>query len=196
MKKILVLMAVLLSALACEEPNITPKDLLEERRNTILKGNPSAEERRGGNGNGGGGNNPNSPNYNPCAWTQGYTNETAPAETWGITVDTTTCGYVILRWPPQPKFSPVDSCTAAGAYYVATAPIDGGYNTSCAGNLTYSNAYYYLLGSGCSMWPGKEYRILLSYLERDTLEKKLRWHYSEPVQFKTGTRSIFLGTCQ
>ena len=193
MKKTFTIIFVMLLVLACEKSTNKPQQ-------TKIEPVQAAEERRGGNGNGngngGGGNNPNSPNYNPCAWTAEYTNETAPAETWGITVDTTTCGYVILRWPPQPKFSPVDSCTAAGAYYVATAPIDGGYNTSCAGNLTYSNAYYYLLGSGCSMWPGREYRILLSYLERDTLEKKLRWHYSEVVQFKTGTRSIFLGTCQ
>ena len=167
---------------ACEKSEVAPN----ETTTGVL-------DKRGGNG--GGGNNPNSPNYNPCIWVSQYTNATAPQENWGITVDTTVCGFVILRWPAQPKFSPVDSCTAAGAYYVATTPVVGTYNTSCAGNLTYSNAYYYLLGSGCSMWPDKEYRIQLSYLERDTLNKVLRWHYSEVVQFRTGTRAGYLGTC-
>jgi hypothetical protein len=169
---------------SCEKSEITPT----EPTSGVL-------DKRGGNGGGGGGNNPNSPNYNPCSWISQYTNATAPAEVWGITVDTTICGFVILRWPQQAKFSPVDSCTAAGAYYVATTPVVGTYNTSCAGNLTYSNAYYYQLGSGCSMWPDKEYRIYLSYLERDTVNKVLRWHYSEGVQFKTGTRATYLGTC-
>ena len=168
---------------ACEKSDVAPS----QQEIGVL-------DKKGGNG-GGGGNNPNSPNYNPCIWVSQYTNATAPQENWGITVDTTVCGFVILRWPAQPKFSPVDSCTAAGAYYVATTPVVGTYNTSCAGNLTYSNAYYYLLGSGCSMWPDKEYRIQLSYLERDTLNKVLRWHYSEVVQFRTGTRAGYLGTC-
>jgi hypothetical protein len=188
MKKTFTIIFVMLLVLACEKSTNKPQQ-------TKIEPVQAAEERRGGNG--GGGNNPNSPNYNPCAWTAEYTNETAPVENWGITVDTTTCGYVILRWPPQPKFTPVDSCTIAGRYLVATATISGPTTGSpCAGNYTFTNAYYYLLGSGCSMWPGGEYRILLSYLERDTINKVLRWHYSEPVQFKAGTRSIFLGTCQ
>lgn len=153
-----------------------------------------ATEKKGGNG--GGGNNPNSPNYNPCTWISQYTNATAPAENWGITVDTTVCGFVILRWPPQSKFSPVDSCSAAGKYYVATTFVSGiSTGSPCAGNVTSTNSYYYQLGSGCSMWPASEYRILISYLERDTDAKVLRWHYSEPVTVKTGTRATYLGTC-
>ena len=103
---------------------------------------------------------------------------------------------MILRWPAQAKFTPVDSCTVAGKYLVSTTTVSGPTTGSpCAGNVTFSNAYYYLLGSGCSMWPGGEYIIQVSYLERDTLNKVLRWHYSEPVQFRAGTRAQFLGTC-
>jgi hypothetical protein len=143
-----------------------------------------------------GGNNPNTPNYNPCTWVSQYTNATAPQENWGITVDTTVCGFVILRWPAQPKFTPVDSCTAAGKYLVSTTTISGPTTGSpCAGNVTFTNAYYYQLGSGCSMWPGGEYLIQVSYLERDITNKVLRWHYSEPVQFRAGTRASYLGTC-
>jgi len=182
MKHIALILLVLFAS--CEKSQVAPqKEAITTESN----------ERRGGNGNGNGNNNQNT---NPCAWVSGYTNETAPIEEWNITVDTTVCGFVILRWPAQPKFSPVDSCTAAGAYYVATSPVDGTSNTSCAGNLTYTNAYYYQLGSGCSMWPGREYAIVVSYLERDTISKVLRWHYSERVQFKTGVRATFLGTCQ
>jgi hypothetical protein len=181
MKHIALILLVLFAS--CEKSQVAPqKEAITTESN----------ERRGGNGNGNG----NGNNTNPCEWTSQYTNASAPQENWSITVDTTVCGFVILRWPAQPKFSPVDSCTAAGAYYVATSPVDGPSNTSCAGNLTYTNAYYYQLGSGCSMWPGREYAIVVSYLERDTISKVLRWHYSERVQFKTGTRATFLGTCQ
>ena len=170
------------SFVACDKSDVTPSQVTS-----------GVTDKKGGNGGGG---NPNSPNYNPCTWVSQYTNATAPQENWGITVDTTVCGFVILRWPAQPKFSPVDSCTAAGAYYVATTTISG-YTTGspCAGNLTFTNAYYYQLGSGCSMWPGGEYLIQVSYLERDITNKVLRWHYSEPVQFKAGTRASYLGTC-
>jgi hypothetical protein len=179
MKKLALILFVLFAS--CETSEITPSTV--------------SNEKRGGNG-GGGGNNPNSPNYNPCSWTSQYTNATAPQEFWGLTADTSVCGFVIIRWPSQPKFTPVDSCTAAGAYYVATTTVSGFTTGSpCAGNLTYSNAYYYQLGSGCSMWPGGEYIIQISYLERDTTNKVLRWHYSEGIQFKAGTRATYLGTC-
>lgn len=151
-------------------------------------------DKKGGNGSGG--NNPNTPNYNPCTWTSQYTNETVPQEFWGLTADTSVCGFVIIRWPAQAKFSPVDSCTAAGQYLVSTTTISGFTTGSpCAGNVTFTNAYYYQLGSGCSMWPGGEYAINVSYLERDTVNKVLRWHHSEGVRFRAGTRATYLGTC-
>lgn len=174
MKHISILLFVLFAS--CGKTDIQPTNVSNEKR--------------------GGGNNPNSPNYNPCSWTSQYTNATAPQEYWGITVDTSICGFVILRWPAQAKFSPVDSCTAAGQYFVSTNTVSGpstGY--PCAGNVTFTNAYYYQLGSGCSMWSGGEYRIQLSYLERDTTAKVLRWHGSEVIQFKAGTRATYLGTC-
>lgn len=148
----------------------------------------------------GGGNNPNTPGYNPCTWTSQYTTVNNPniLENWNITVDTSVCGFVILRWTAQAKYvAGSDGCTVAGQYYVATAAMDpsGSTGLPCAGNVTPTNSYYYQLGSGCSMWPGKEYRIGLSYVEKDTVNKKLIWHYSQPVQFFTGTRASFLGTC-
>jgi len=166
------------SIIACEKSDTTPSQVTS-----------GVVDKKGGN-------NPNTPNYNPCTWVSQYTNATAPQENWGITVDTTVCGFVILRWPAQPKFTPVDSCTAAGQYLVSTTTISGFTTGSpCAGNVTFTNAYYYQLGSGCSMWPGGEYRIQVSYLERDITNKVLRWHYSEPVQFRAGTRASYLGTC-
>ena len=177
------LMTIGFTITSCEKSEVAPS-------------NTSVLEKRGG----GGGNNPNSPNYNPCTWVSQYTtvNNTSLLENWNITVDTSVCGFVILRWDAQPKFvAGSDGCTIAGQYLVATAALDpsGSTGSPCAGNVTSTNAYYYQLGSGCSMWPGKEYRIGLSYLEKDTVNKKLIWHYSQPVQFFTGTRASFLGTC-
>ena len=173
------------SIVACEKSDVSPV-----QETGVL-------DKRGGNG--GGGNNPNTPGYNPCTWTSQYTTvNNLPQENWNITVDTTVCGFVILRWDAQPKFvAGSDGCTIAGQYLVATAALDpsGSTGSPCAGNVTTTNAYYYQLGSGCSMWPGKEYRIGLSYVEKDTVNKKLIWHYSQPVQFFTGTRASFLGTC-
>jgi hypothetical protein len=183
MKKLIPLLFVF--ALGCDKSDVKP-----------IAEQPQSNERRGGNGNGNG-NGGGGGSTNPCAWTVEYTNAAEPQENWGITVDTTTCGFVILRWPAQPKFSPVDSCTTAGRYYISTTTINGlSTGSPCAGNYTFTNSYYYQLGSGCSMWPGGEYRIGISYLERDTTAKVLRWHYSEGVQFKTGLRATFLGTCQ
>lgn len=184
------LLAFVLTAMifvACEKTDVTPMD----QTSGVL-------DKKGGNG--GGGNNPNTPNYNPCTWVSQYTtvNNTSLLENWNITVDTSVCGFVILRWDAQPKFvAGSDGCTIAGQYLVATAALDpsGSTGSPCAGNVTTTNAYYYQLGSGCSMWPGKEYRIGLSYLEKDTVNKKLIWHYSQPVQFFTGKRASFLGTC-
>ena len=176
------------SIVACEKSDVSPV-----QETGVL-------DKRGGNGGGGGGNNPNTPGYNPCTWTSQYTtvNNTSLLKNCNITVDTTVCGFVILRWDAQPKFvAGSDGCTIAGQYLVATAALDpsGSTGSPCAGNVTTTNAYYYQLGSGCSMWPGKEYRIGLSYVEKDTVNKKLIWHYSQPVQFFTGTRASFLGTC-
>ena len=171
------------SFVACEKSDVTP----DQATSGVL-------DKKGG------GNNPNTPGYNPCTWTSQYTtvNNTSLLENWNITVDTTACGFVILRWDAQPKFvAGSDGCTIARQYFVATAAMDpsGSTGSPCAGNVTSTNAYYYQLGSGCSMWPGKEYRIGLSYVEKDTVNKKLIWHYSQPVQFFTGTRASFLGTC-
>jgi hypothetical protein len=198
MKKILVLMAVLLSALACEEPNTTPKDLLEERRNTILKGNPSAEERRGGNGNGNGGNNPNSPNYNPCANYEIYPVENTPSTDWNFKVDTTICGFVIIRWDAQPGFvAYTDSCSGLyGKYFISVRPVvSDPISEGCAGNYTTTNAYYYQMGSGCSMWPGKEYNIVVYWYYRDVINKKSIGYLSTTYRYKTGSSAPWLSNC-
>lgn len=185
---ILMFLVIVTVFVACEKSDYTPTD----QTTGVL-------DKKGGNGGGGGGNNPNTPNYNPCTWVSQYTTiSNLPQENWGITVDTSVCGFVILRWTAQPKYvAGNDGCTISGKYLVATSPVDpsGGTGSPCAGNITPTNSYYYQLGSGCSMWPGKEYRISLSYLEKDTVAKQLIWHYSETVQFFTGTRAGFLGTC-
>jgi hypothetical protein len=198
MKQILVLMAVLLSAMACEEPNTTPKDLMEERRNTILKGDPSAEERRGGNGNGNG-NGQNSNNTNPCANYEIYPIENAPATDWNFKVDTTICGFVIIRWDAQPGFvAYVDSCNPSlGKYFIGVTPVVyDPISSGCAGNYTTTNAYYYQLGSGCSMWPGKEYRIGISWYKRDVVNSKTIVYSSNLYTYKTGSRTPWLGNCE
>jgi hypothetical protein len=197
MKQILILMAVLLSAMACEEPNTTPKDLMEERRNAILKDNQSAEERRGGNGNGGNGQNSN--NTNPCANYEIYPIENAPATDWNFTVDTTICGFVIIRWDAQPGFvAYVDSCNPSlGKYFIGVTPVVyDPISSGCAGNYTTTNAYYYQLGSGCSMWPGKEYRIGISWYKRDVTNSKTIVYSSNVYTYKTGSRTPWLGNCE
>lgn len=199
MKQILILMAVLLSAMACEEPNTTPKDLLEERRNTILKGNPSAEERRGGNGNGNGnGNGQNSNNTNPCANYEIYPIENAPATDWNFKVDTTICGFVIIRWDAQPGFvAYTDSCSGLyGKYFISVRPVvSDPISEGCAGNYTTTNAYYYQMGAGCSMWPGKEYNIVVYWHYRDVMTKKSIGYSSITYRYKTGSGAPWLNNC-
>jgi hypothetical protein len=131
---------------------------------------------------------------NPCAYTSEYTYANV-GETWNLTVDTSICGFIIMKWDAQPM-TPQDGCTPAGRYMVSVTNISGattGY--PCGGGVSYTNNYYYQLGSGCSMWAGGEYKVMLSYVENDRENKVLRWHFSESVQFKAGTRAKYLNTC-
>jgi hypothetical protein len=142
----------------------------------------------------GGGNNPNTPNYNPCANYVIYPSEYPASTDWNISVDTTTCGFVIIRWDNQPGFIAYnDSCNAVhGKYFVNITP----RATSCAGSAVTTNAFYYQLGSGCSMWPNNTYTVNLTWVKRDTVAQKNIWYTSTAKTFVTGTRATFLGTCQ
>jgi len=144
-------------------------------------------------GNGGGGNNPNTPNYNPCANYVIYPAEYPASTDWNISVDTTICGFVIIRWDAQPGFvAYTDSCNAIhGYYYVNIQP----RANSCAGSAVTTNAFYYQLGSGCSMWPNNTYTVNLTWVKRDTVTQKNIWYTSTAKTFATGKRAGFLGTC-
>lgn len=166
---------LLFFAIGCETSEITPS--------------PSNEKR-------GGGNNPNSPNYDPCANYPVYPIVYLPATDWNITLDTTACGTLVFRWNAQSKFNPIiDSCyTIARHYYVGIAPI--GASSGCnVGNVTQSNAYYYTLGAGCSVWPGGSYVMGLSFYERNAVDQKVYVHSSLPFYFTAPTRAIFLNNC-
>jgi len=167
---------------ACEKSDVNP----DQATSGVL-------DKKGGNGGGGGGNNPNSPNYNPCANYVIYPAEYPASTDWNITVDTTVCGFVIIRWDAQPGFvAYTDSCNAIhGYYYVNIQP----RANSCAGTAVTTNAFYYQLGSGCSMWPNNTYTVNLTWVKRDVATQKNIWYTSTAKTFATGTRAGFLGTC-
>lgn len=176
LREILVL-AMLLIATACDQKEIpTPSQ-------------PSAE-RRGGNGNGQGGGNQNT---NPCDGYVIYPAQYIEPTDWNITVDTSSCGTVIIRWNAQPGFLAYDdACNPIhGKYLVDIQPRP----SSCAGSVTSTNAFYYTLGSGCSMWPGKPYSVNIQWVERNETAHKNIYHSSTIKEFSAGTRAPWLNNC-
>ena len=174
---------LLVFALGCEEPEeVKPVKVKQKQSN----------ERRGGNGNGQG-----NQNTDPCANYPVYPIETIVDKDFNITVDTTLCGAVIFRWDAQPGFNPVtDTCfTIARYYYISFDNI--GHTNGCetGGSVSSTNAYYYTLGSGCTVWPGYTYDIYVRYIQRDTLRQKSIWYNSKPVRFTAGTRAPWLNNC-
>jgi hypothetical protein len=159
--------------------------------------NPQVLDKKGGSGNGqGSGNNPNTPN--PCANYPVYPVVTLPTYDFNITIDTSACGTMVFRWNPQPGFNPVtDTCyTIARYYYIAFANV--GHTNGCGpngGSISSTNAYYYTLGSGCSVWPGYTYTVAVSYYERNTTDQKVYLRGSFPVTFTAPRRAPFLNNC-
>lgn len=185
MKKTL-LFFLALSLYSCEQGN----EVAPEKPNIDQSG-----ERRGGNGNGNGGGNQNT---DPCANYPVYPIEYSPVRDFGITVDTTICGMVIFRWDAQQGFNPVtDTCyTIARYYYIGFENV--GHTNGCGpngGSLSSTNAYYYTLGAGCSLWMGYTYKVSITYVERNTTLQKSIWHTSMPVTFTAGTRAPWLNNC-
>lgn len=171
---------LLVFALGCEKAEVKP---VKEK---VIESN----ERRGGNGNGQGGGNQNT---DPCAGYVIYQAQYNPASEWNISVDTTMCGAVVIRWDAQPGFTAyTDPCSPIhGKYLINIQPRP----SSCAGSTTTTNAFYYMLGSGCSMFPGKPYTIDISWIQRDTTSQKNIYHISTTKQFTTGTRAPWLNNC-
>lgn len=167
---------------ACEKSDVAPDQVTS-----------GALDKRGGNGNGGGGNNPNTPGYNPCANYVIYPAQYNQPTDWNITVDTSGCGSVIIRWDAQPGFvAYTDSCSPIhGKYIVDIQPRP----SSCAGSVVTTNAFYYTLGSGCSMFPGGQYSVTIQWIERNTTTQKNIYHISTTKQFSAGTRAPWLGNC-
>jgi len=145
----------------------------------------------------GGGNNPNTPGYNPCANYPVYPIVNLPTYDFNITMDTTACGTIVFRWNPQPGFNPIiDSCyTIARYYYISFAPV--GHTNGCTGggSLSGTNAYYYTMGSGCSVWPGYAYVMGITYYERNSVDQKVYVRGSLPFYFTAPKRAVFLNNC-
>jgi hypothetical protein len=173
---------------SCEQGNeAAPKKMK-------VKSEKQSGERRGGNGNGNGGGNQNT---DPCANYPVYPIEYSPARDFGITVDTTVCGMVTFRWAPQAGFNPVtDTCyTIARYYYISFQNV--GHTNGCenGGAVSSTNAYYYMLGAGCSVFPSYTYKVYVKYIERNTTLQKSIWHTSLPVTFTAGSRAPWLNNC-
>lgn len=181
--KTLIPLLMMVFALGCDEPEVKPVINI-----------PQANERKGGNGNGNGQNNQNT---NPCANYPEFPIEYSPSRDFNIKVDTTVCGAVIFRWDAQPGFNPVlDTCySIARYYYISFSPI--GHTNGCTGggSLSGTNAYYYTLGAGCSVWPGFKYTMAITYIERSETQQKSIWHSSLPITFTAGTRTPWLNNC-
>ena len=169
LREILVV-AMLLIATACDKSELQPSE-------------PS-NERRGGNNNGG---------SNPCAGYVIYPAQYNQPTDWNITIDTSSCGSVIIRWDAQPGFNTTtDPCNPIhGKYLVDIQPRP----SSCAGSVTSTNAFYYTLGSGCSMWPGKPYSVNIQWVERNETAQKNIYHSSTIKEFSAGTRAPWLNNC-
>ncbi len=169
---------------ACEKSNVTP----DQATSGVL------DKRGGGGGNP---NNPNTPGYNPCANYPVYPIVNLPTYDFNITMDTTACGTIVFRWNPQPGFNPViDSCyTIARYYYISFAPV--GHTNGCTGggSLSGTNAYYYTMGSGCSVWPGYDYVMGITYYERNSVDQKVYVRASLPFYFTAPKRAVFLNNC-
>ena len=171
------LMTIGFTITSCEKSEVAPS-------------NTSVLEKRGGGGNP---NNPNTPGYNPCANYVIYPAQYNQPTDWNITVDTTICGSVVIRWNAQPGFvAYTDSCSPIhGKYLVNIQPRP----SSCAGSVVMTNAFYYTLGSGCSMFPGGQYSVDITWIERNTAAQKNIYHTSTTKQFSAGTRAPWLNNC-
>ena len=194
MKKIILPLFVMLAFFACEKNSVLPTDTTIKVKEQS-KGQPS-NERKGGNSNGG--NNSNTPGYNPCANYEIYPEQITEAKDWHFNVDTTICGFVIIRWDSQPGFIAYnDSCNGLyGRYFLYIRPVvPDSVSISCPGNVTSTSAYYYQLGSGCSMWPGKEYDIFVKWYNRDVINKKSVSYSSLSYRYRAGYRAPWLGNC-
>lgn len=183
------LLAFVLTAMifvACEKTDVTPMD----QTSGVL-------DKKGGNGGGGNPNNPNTPGYNPCANYPVYPIVSLPTYDFNISMDTTACGTIVFNWDPQPGFNPViDSCyTIARYYYISFSPVGHTNGCSGGGSLSNTNRYYYTLGAGCSVWPGYNYVMGITYYERNSVDQKVYVRGSLPFYFTAPTRAPFLGTC-
>lgn len=162
MKNLIILLTFCaLTFCACTDNTSTPNATTEE-----------SSERKGGNNKKKGGK-----KNNTLPPTIVYMHPT-PTD-WNISVDTVPCGYVIVRWDAQPN---------AARYYVTDdTPVYGG----CSGPNSYTNTLYYLLGAGCSWFPGNTYNIKVSYdyFSNDTIY----YHQSLPYTFTSG--SFFVTAC-
>ena len=168
---------------ACEKSDVTP-----------MGQTSGVTDKKGGGGNP---NNPNTPGYNPCANYPVYPIVNLPTYDFNISMDTTACGTIVFNWDPQPGFNPViDSCyTIARYYYISFAPI--GHTNGCTGggSLSNTNRYYYTLGAGCSVWPGFDYVMGITYYERNSVDQKVYVRGSLPFYFTAPKRAIFLNNC-
>jgi hypothetical protein len=163
-------------------------------KSEVVPSNTSVLEKRGGGGNP---NNPNTPGYNPCANYPVYPIVNIPSYDFNISMDTTACGTIVFNWNAQPGFNPViDSCyTIARYYYISFAPV--GHTNGCTGggSLSNTNRYYYTLGAGCSVWPGYNYVMGITYYERNSVDQKVYVRASLPFYFTAPKRAVFLNNC-
>jgi len=140
----------------------------------------SSNEKRGGNSN-------------PCSGYVIFPAVYPTATDWNISADTNSCGIVILRWNNQAGFSNTsDPCNAIhGKYFVNIQPRP----ITCSGSAVSTNAFFYYLGSGCSMWPNQTYTVTLSWVKRDDATQTNIYYSSQPKIFTTGKRAPYLNNC-
>jgi hypothetical protein len=138
---LLLLFALLVFSCEQETPKATPP-ITEE---VVMK-------KRNNNGNG------NNPTPTPITLRDTIVKVSG---TWGLSYDTSICGYLIFRWNPVKPLS-TDS-TKVGNYglYIGPDPYASGY---CSGYLNTPNTIlYYLYGAGCALQPDSTYKIGLGY---------------------------------
>lgn len=104
--------------------------------------------------------------------------------TWGLTYDTSICGYLIFRWNPVKPVS-TDS-VKAGNYglYIGPDPFASGL---CSGYLNTPNTIlYYLYGAGCALQPDSTYKIGLGYSVMDWRTYTNTLYLSDSIMVHTG----------
>lgn len=165
MKKLIVLLTIIIIS-SCEKQESSSLNFNEKKSNT---------------------------NTNPCANYQIYLPQYLPSTDWNITIDTSICGTVIIRWDNQPGFvSYTDPCNSIhGKYYLNIQPRPN----TCSGVTSTTNSYYYTLGSGCSMFPGGQYSVDISWVKRDTTAQRNIYNISTTKQFSAGIRAPWLNNC-